>query len=65
MAKQYLRKASVGERYGINPRSVDRWVADEKIPRPIYLNGSRIPLWDTDELDANDREAAARARAVA
>jgi hypothetical protein len=62
MAKHYLRKAGVAARYGVNVRSIDRWVELKKIPTPIYLSGSRLPLWDVDALDANDREAAARGR---
>ena len=55
--KQYLRKAGVAKRYGIDPRSVDRWLADGKIPKPIHKG--RVPLWDVDALDACDRAATA------
>jgi hypothetical protein len=58
---RFLRKAGVAERYNVDPRSVDRWVASGKIPRPKYHKGSRIPLWDVAELDANDRAAVAHA----
>jgi predicted site-specific integrase-resolvase len=54
---RFLRKTGVAERYDVVPRSVDRWVASGKIPHPIYHKGSRIPLWDVAELDANDRAA--------
>ena len=55
--KKYLRKAKVARRYDVNVRTVDRMAADGRIPPPIYLPGSRIPLWDEVELDENDRRA--------
>jgi hypothetical protein len=64
MSRTFLRKSGVAARYSIDPRSVDRWVVDGKIPHPIYHKGSRIPLWDVAELDANHRAATA-ARPVA
>jgi predicted site-specific integrase-resolvase len=57
---RFLRKAGVAERYNIDPRSVDRWVASGKIPLPIYHKGSRIPLWDVAELDAIGRPSRTR-----
>ena len=52
-----LRKASVGLRYGISTRSVDRMAATNRLPKPRYLPGSRIPFWFEEELDAQDRAA--------
>jgi predicted DNA-binding transcriptional regulator AlpA len=54
--KTFLRKQAVGQRYGIDVRSVDRWAADGRLPSPVYRG--RIPLWDQDELEARDRQAA-------
>jgi predicted DNA-binding transcriptional regulator AlpA len=63
--KRYLRKRQVAERYGgVSERTVDRMADDGRIPLPIYLKGSRFPLWDDDELDAADRQAT-RARLTA
>jgi predicted DNA-binding transcriptional regulator AlpA len=59
--KKYLRKAAVAERYSIHQRSVERLAKEGRIPAPIYLHGSRFPLWDESELDANDRRAVKRA----
>jgi hypothetical protein len=57
MAKSYSRKAQVAARYVTTTRNVERMVADGRIPRATFYNG-RCPLWDNDELDANDRAAA-------
>jgi predicted DNA-binding transcriptional regulator AlpA len=63
MPKQFLRKAGVGARYGINEKTVDRWAADGRLPRPMHRG--RIPLWAEDELDKLDREATANSRKAA
>jgi predicted site-specific integrase-resolvase len=57
----FLRKAKVAARYGINVRSVERWVKEGLLPRPLYH--SRFPLWRESDLDAFDRAAAAAPRA--
>jgi predicted site-specific integrase-resolvase len=57
ISKRKLRKRRVADRYGVDPRTIDRWAADGKIPLPFYHQGSRIPFWDEDELDDNDRAA--------
>jgi predicted DNA-binding transcriptional regulator AlpA len=56
-SKRYLRKTAVAERYSVDERTVDRMAKDGRIPAPKYLPGSRIPIWDEDGLDANDRRA--------
>jgi predicted site-specific integrase-resolvase len=56
MPKTFLRKQQVGQRYGIDVRSVDRWSGDGRLPAPTYRG--KIPLWDQDELDVRDRQAA-------
>jgi predicted DNA-binding transcriptional regulator AlpA len=61
MSTKFLRKAAVAERYSVTPRSVERMVADGRLPRPVYRS-SRLPLWDEAALDASDRRAAARPR---
>jgi len=63
MSKVFLRKRQVAKRYGdIAERTVERMAEDGRIPKPFYLMGSRIPLWDNEALDENDRAAAARPR---
>jgi predicted site-specific integrase-resolvase len=55
--KTFLRTKRVAGRYDIDKRTVTRWVADGRLPSPTYRG--RIPIWDTDELDESDRQAAA------
>jgi predicted DNA-binding transcriptional regulator AlpA len=61
-SKKYLRKKRVADRYGVVERTVDRWVELNRLPKPVYLPGSRIPLFAEDELDEHDRRATARLR---
>jgi hypothetical protein len=64
-SERYLRKQGVAERYGVVPRTIDRWVALGILPPPMYLPGGKIPLFDKDGLDANDRRATADRGAAA
>ena len=57
-SKKYLRKKAVAERYSCSDRQVDRMSEDGRLPKPIYLQGSKFPLWAEHELDENDRQAA-------
>jgi predicted DNA-binding transcriptional regulator AlpA len=59
MAKKYLRKRAVAERYGITPRSIERMAADGRLPEPEYPVG-RLPMWDEQKLDEADRAATLR-----
>jgi predicted site-specific integrase-resolvase len=62
MPKTFLRKAQVAARYGgVATRTIDRWAEDGRLPPPIYRG--IVPLWDLDELEAQDRAAATAARA--
>jgi hypothetical protein len=66
MSKTYLRKRQVAQRYGgIALRSVERAVADGRIPPPEYPCGEHTPLWDLEVLEANERQAAIRSRQIA
>ena len=58
--RRYFRKRNVAERYGISDRSVDRLARAGRIPPPIYLPGSRFPLWLESEFDENDRASTLR-----
>jgi hypothetical protein len=60
-SKKYSRKRAVAERYGVSERTVDRWVEFGKLPAPVYLPGSRIPLFAEDGLDELDSRATTRA----
>ena len=58
------RKAKVRRRYGdASDKTVERMVLSYRIPKPIYL-GSRIPYWQEEALDRNDRILAAQSPAV-
>jgi predicted DNA-binding transcriptional regulator AlpA len=61
MPKTFLRKRQVAARYGgVTTRTIDRWAEDGRLPPPIFRG--RVPLWDLDELEAQDRAAATAAR---
>ena len=61
--KRWYRKAQVGARYGgVCGRTIDRAVADGRLPAPKYPFGNKMPYWDADELDAHDRALADRPR---
>jgi hypothetical protein len=56
--KRWSRKRQVQQRYGnVCSRTIDRAVADKRLPPPKYPFGNGIPFWDDDELDAHDRTA--------
>jgi predicted DNA-binding transcriptional regulator AlpA len=52
-----LRKRDARGRIGIGDTLFDTLVREGVLPRPIYLTDSnRLPLWDSEELDAFIRE---------
>jgi hypothetical protein len=61
--RRWLRKAQVSARYGgISARAVERHVVAKRLPPPEYPLGNRVPMWDADKLDENDRRAAVERR---
>ena len=62
MATKFLRKRDVAERYGVTTRSVERMVADKRLPLPTFPLRNRIPMWPEEVLDESDRAAAAAPR---
>jgi predicted site-specific integrase-resolvase len=58
--KTFLRKRQVAARYNVVTRTVDRWSADGRLPVPIFRG--KVPLWDLDELEAQDLAFATAAR---
>jgi hypothetical protein len=62
--KIYLTTKEVATRYGIDPRSVQRRVKEQLLPKPYYF-GTRFPRWSIEELDENDRRLAYRATPTA
>jgi hypothetical protein len=56
MSKIYLRREQIAARYGgIRARTVERYVKTGKLPPPLYINGSRTPLWPVDVLEEFER----------
>jgi hypothetical protein len=57
-----LRKRAVADRYGIVPKTVDRWVANPRLgfPAPFFVN--KVPFWPEDELIAFERSRARPSR---
>lgn len=61
--KRWSRKRQVQQRYGnVCSRTIDRAVAEKRLPPPRYPFGNKIPFWDDDELDAHDRTFALERR---
>ena len=58
-ASKYLPTAKVAERYGRTPRTIERWLDDEKLnfPQPVYIN--RFKYWNIDELESWERKQVA------
>lgn len=40
----YVRSADVAARFSINKSTIWRWIESGKLPKPFYLNGSRVWL---------------------
>jgi predicted site-specific integrase-resolvase len=58
-SKRWLRKAQVRARYaGVSNKTLERHVAAGRLPPPEYPLGNRIPLWDEEVLEENERKAA-------
>jgi len=63
MSKVYLRKKQVAQRYGgLATRSIERAVADGRLPPPEHPFGEHLPLWDLQVLEENERRAAIRGK---
>jgi DNA-binding transcriptional MerR regulator len=52
--KRKLRTQGVCERYDVVSRTVDRWVEQGVLPKPMVINNVRY--WDEDELDRRDQD---------
>ena len=63
---KWLRKKHLCERYGdVTPRTIERAIKDERLPRPEFPFGNKIPAWREEILDAHDKAAAIASRANA
>jgi hypothetical protein len=60
-AATYFRKWQLAARYGVTLRTVERMVADGRLPPPdLYLG--KFPLWGDKSIIANEKRAAAERR---
>jgi len=57
--KLHYRLGDLAARYRVTKRSVKNMVDDGRLPAPTFYNG-RLPIWDHDVIEANERAAAAR-----
>ena len=63
-AKRFLPKRKVGDRYGVTPRTVDRWKKRKVIPPPDLTINNR-DYWSEDRLEQHDRQLVAEHAATA
>ncbi len=56
-SKRRLRQQSLATRYDCTVRSVQRMIDDGRIPPPDFYLG-RVPYWNEETLEANERSAA-------
>ena len=54
----FIGKRDVGRRYGVTPRTVDRWKKQKLIPQPDFTINRRH-YWREDGLDRHDRRRVA------
>jgi hypothetical protein len=60
--KKRYRRHELAERYSQSVRNAERMWKDGRLPPPDFYLG-RIPFWNEETLDENDRAAAAAYRA--
>jgi hypothetical protein len=54
----YYSKPALAQRYGVHPRSIDRWRADGKFPQPDIILPSGQPRWRDDTIELHERRSA-------
>jgi predicted DNA-binding transcriptional regulator AlpA len=53
--ERFLRKRQLADRYQTCTRTIDRWTADGRLPKPVHIG--TVPMWALDEIEAFEREA--------
>jgi hypothetical protein len=48
--RKRIRRQALAELFGVNIRTIDHCAKHGVIPKPHYLEGSRVPLWYADEI---------------
>jgi predicted DNA-binding transcriptional regulator AlpA len=56
---RFSRKRELAARLGISTRTLDRAVRDGRLPRPTYVLGKALPLWNDEEVDRHLAEQSA------
>jgi predicted DNA-binding transcriptional regulator AlpA len=54
--RKFLSNRQSAERHGVCTRTVDRWSAEGRLPKP-YRFGPRIKRWASDEVEECERRA--------
>ena len=62
--RKYIPKRSVAQRYGVTPRTVDRWKKAKIIP-PVDRTVNGREYWNEGGLDDRDRQLVAEFAAIA
>jgi DNA-binding transcriptional MerR regulator len=62
--RKYIAKRSVAQRYGVTPRTVDRWKKAKILPPADRVINTR-EYWDEGGLDKHDRQLIAELAATA
>jgi DNA-binding transcriptional MerR regulator len=52
--KRKLTTRLLCDRYNVTGRTIDRWVEQGVLPKPMVINTVRY--WDEDEIDRRDQE---------
>jgi DNA-binding transcriptional MerR regulator len=52
--KRKLTTRLLCDRYNVTSRTIDRWVEQGILPKPMFINSVRY--WDEDEIDRRDQE---------
>ena len=54
MSNSYLSDKSIATRYSVSRATIWRWVREEKLPKPVKINGST--RWNSDDLLTWEKE---------
>jgi hypothetical protein len=58
-ATTYHSKPALARRYGVSPRSIDRWRGLGKFPQPDIVLPSGQPRWSDDTIERHERRSVA------
>ena len=52
---RYRSKGGLATRYGVTPRTIDRWRLEQKFPPPDLVLPNGAPRWSDDLIEAHER----------